>query len=283
MTWVRLDDNFPWHKKARAAGLEASMFWIAALCYCAKYKTDGRVPKEDLHLIWPADVTRYVTPDLNFGDETVTLKGLAERVTRAGLWTDEKTHFLIKDYLEYQPSRNEVDEIRRKNRERQKRYRERHVTRYVTQPVTRFGAWDGTGNRDPDPDSDLSSQDRTTEQAPYPAADVDAVWARYQENRVTLDMKTNGHMHRSPSDEFLIAGAVKNHGGLEFVIRSIDIWKDKIQAGEATWRREDYRLEILLKPKNIDRALHSDSAKKETPAAPYLNRVWDGEKLVKRR
>ena len=45
MAWVLLDDNFPNHPKAIAAGRLARDLFVCGLCYCRKYHTDGFIPK----------------------------------------------------------------------------------------------------------------------------------------------------------------------------------------------------------------------------------------------
>jgi len=46
MAWVLLDDNFPNHPKAIAAGRLARDLFVCGLCYCRKYHTDGFIPKK---------------------------------------------------------------------------------------------------------------------------------------------------------------------------------------------------------------------------------------------
>jgi len=43
---VLLDDNFPNHPKAIAAGRLARDLFVCGLCYCRKYHTDGFIPKK---------------------------------------------------------------------------------------------------------------------------------------------------------------------------------------------------------------------------------------------
>ncbi|KKK81567.1 hypothetical protein LCGC14_2812180, partial [marine sediment metagenome] len=57
MTWVRLDDNFPGHRKVLAAGPEAAWLHIEGLCYCAHQQTDGAIPGAAL-----AKLTQFSKP-----------------------------------------------------------------------------------------------------------------------------------------------------------------------------------------------------------------------------
>ena len=270
MTWVKKDDFAPHHPKVRALAsgrrtldaLAAYGLWDAGLAYCARHLTDGVIKKDAIHSVWPWSA-HYRTLKL--------LMSLAAVLVEVGLWVDDGESWIVHDYLKYQPSRTEVEEKRQKTRDRVKRWRN-SVTTSVAPRYPGSGSGSEIGSRS-GPES---------EQEAYPAVDVDSAWSRYQDNRRKLNMHVNGHMHRSPADEFLLAEAVRRHGGVATVLEALDVWAEKILADEATWRREDYRLEVLLKPKNVDRALQAKT-KTAPPAAPYLGRVWDGEKLVRRR
>ena len=41
MSWAKLDDHFPDHPKVRALGVYGIALQTAAICYCARYLTDG--------------------------------------------------------------------------------------------------------------------------------------------------------------------------------------------------------------------------------------------------
>lgn len=104
MTWVKIDDNFPDHP--RVVGLCDSAFrtHIAALCYAARYLTDGHIPSSALRSIGPR-------------------KASAE-LEAAGLWTRTDHGWVIRDFLDYNPSRDEVEGKREAARKRVARARE---------------------------------------------------------------------------------------------------------------------------------------------------------------
>lgn len=108
MTWVRLDDGFADHPKIEAAGPMAAWLHVAALCYCARHLTDGRVPK--------VKARRLV-------DIPSPGKHIAALVA-AGLWLDDGDDYVIHDYLDYQPSRAQVEVEREKERDKKRRQRE---------------------------------------------------------------------------------------------------------------------------------------------------------------
>ena len=43
--WWKVDDGMATHPKVLAVSVEARWAWVTACCYCARYLTDGRVPK----------------------------------------------------------------------------------------------------------------------------------------------------------------------------------------------------------------------------------------------
>lgn len=102
MTWVRLDDGFADHPKIEAAGALAGWLHVAALCYCARHLTDGRIPKSK---------ARRLT------DIPSPAKHIAALLD-AHLWHEDGDDYIIHDYLDYQPARSEVEKDREAARER---------------------------------------------------------------------------------------------------------------------------------------------------------------------
>ena len=94
MTWVKLDDQFPDHPKLAELGeLTPAAGWlhVCALCYSARYLTDGRIPG--------GQVPRLMASDT---------KPLVEVLLEVGLWERDGTGYQIHDYLDYNPSRAQV-------------------------------------------------------------------------------------------------------------------------------------------------------------------------------
>jgi hypothetical protein len=96
MTWVKLDDQFPIHRKVGALSDAAFRLHVEALCWSARNLTDGRIETEELR--------------------TVTRIGRAERyaaeLVRWGAWRETETGWEIHDYLDYQQSRSKVLQTR---------------------------------------------------------------------------------------------------------------------------------------------------------------------------
>lgn len=85
MPWLKIDDSFFEHPKVTVLSDRAFRVHIGALCYAARYQTDGVVP--------PAWMTR------NFASKRVL-----EELTRSGVWEATATgEFLIHDFTDYNP------------------------------------------------------------------------------------------------------------------------------------------------------------------------------------
>jgi hypothetical protein len=92
MTWVKLDDQFPIHRKVGALSDAAFRLHVEALCWSARNLTDGRIETEELRT-----VTRIGRPER-----------YATELVRWGAWRETDTGWEIHDYLDYQQSRSKV-------------------------------------------------------------------------------------------------------------------------------------------------------------------------------
>jgi|GEM_PF-5513021 len=115
--WVRLDDAIPHHPKFARAGPEVFALFVAGLCYCNRYQTDGLIPK----LAVP-----HLLPGLAEGRAMELAMNLTTNAPRPS-WGDEGDHFRVHDYEHYQPTRDDAQERRAQNADRQRRFRERHA------------------------------------------------------------------------------------------------------------------------------------------------------------
>jgi hypothetical protein len=106
MPWFRLDDSFHSHPKILAAGNEAVGLYVRCGTYAAQYLTNGFIPDEIALL--------YGTREL------------AEVLVRTKLWRRARGGWQMPDYLDYNPSKEAVDNERRATAERQKRWRKAH-------------------------------------------------------------------------------------------------------------------------------------------------------------
>lgn len=94
MAWVRLDDQVPRNQKLINAGPEACWFWVCSIAYCQSQLTDGFISDSILTMIGPFRPRRI--------HKLITLlldNRLLDRVDGG---------YLIHDYLDHNPSRDEV-------------------------------------------------------------------------------------------------------------------------------------------------------------------------------
>jgi hypothetical protein len=109
MAWVRLDDGFAEHPKVAVLSPAAIGLHVAALCYCNRNLTDGRIPKGiETRLTRVSRVAGWVT-----------------ELVDQGLWFEERDAWRIHDFLDYQPSRAKVLEEREAAAQRQRKAREK--------------------------------------------------------------------------------------------------------------------------------------------------------------
>mgnify|MGYP001615680108 FL=1 len=125
MPWVRLDDQFSDHPKIRAVGAIGLALQTAAICYCARYLTDGflsfsvtdaliqsvlaPITKED-GSIWTLAMTSGMS-----GDDAETLDWKKMMVS-TGLWESRNGGYCVHDYLDYNPSKREYTQMMKSKR-----------------------------------------------------------------------------------------------------------------------------------------------------------------------
>jgi len=118
MGWVRIDDSFAQHPKVAGAGPLAMALQIAGICYCNQNLTDGFIPWAVAHrlLSW-----EFLGPQEEKGrkrfqiavtsgmcGDDVTSEFVIRLLLEAGMWHEVDGGYVIHDYLDYQPSREQV-------------------------------------------------------------------------------------------------------------------------------------------------------------------------------
>ncbi len=152
MVWVRLDDGYPEHPKVDRVGPLAAWLNVCAWAYCARNLTDGFVPLERVDRLASVPKPRE----------------LVRRLVDARLWESTEGGYLVHDYLDYNPSREQVHKERAATAQRvaQHRYNARSNTpsNGVTSPVTNVVS-NGPG-------TDVSNGGCTAAPYPVPVKDV---------------------------------------------------------------------------------------------------------------
>jgi len=118
MTWSKFDDAAPKNPKAVAAGNDAWALWAAAIMYCNRHLTDGFV-----------SLAALAADCLPVPISTQQARRLAERlcdlrVRPDGLGLFERTDgglYKVHDFLEWNPSKSEVEAQRKADRERKRK------------------------------------------------------------------------------------------------------------------------------------------------------------------
>jgi hypothetical protein len=109
MAWLKIDDGFVEHSRVETLTDRAFRLHVSALCLCARKLTDGRLTDLD------ARVVRTIA--------RASAKHVAE-LEGCGLWEREPHGYAIRDYLDYNPSAEQVRKDREEARERMRKLRE---------------------------------------------------------------------------------------------------------------------------------------------------------------
>ena len=122
MTWIRLDDGFPDHPKIATVGPLAGWFHVCGLCYAGRYLTDGFIPENAVFRL--ADF-RGIGISHGMVGHDVEAGELIDALLDAGLWQRVEGGYMIHDYLEYNPSAEQVRQERQVAKERMQKLRGR--------------------------------------------------------------------------------------------------------------------------------------------------------------
>jgi hypothetical protein len=117
MTWFKVDDSFWSHPKCLATTPTALALWVRAGSWCAQQLTDGFVPATVLPMLQakPKDAASLV---------------------KAGLWVTDEGGWRFHDWHAYQPTREQVNDRRKKTAERVRSWRDKRDGNGVTDGVT---------------------------------------------------------------------------------------------------------------------------------------------------
>lgn len=114
MPWARLDDRLLTNIKVRALSHPAFRMWVLGLVYCQSELTDGFIPKPAISLFGFRDRdARQAINDLC----NLSVHG------KEPLWRADEHGYHVHDYLQWNESREHVENKRRTSAERMKRVR----------------------------------------------------------------------------------------------------------------------------------------------------------------
>lgn len=146
MSWAKLDDEILDNKKIARAGTLGLLLHTAGITWCARNLTDGRIPKHKVRCL--LNLSGIYVDRGNDAGMPLRVAGsngaidhpdadaIAEHLARedVGLWHDRGDEWEIHDYLEYNPSREEVLSRREVARQKKRRQRRPAVSPQGTTP-----------------------------------------------------------------------------------------------------------------------------------------------------
>ncbi len=121
MTWIKLDDTIGEHPRFADLSPQAFTLWVLGLCYSSRNRTDGVIPDA-------------IIPRLS---NVRNPRRYADELVAAGLWQrddTDPTSTVIRNYLEHQRSREQIERETLSGRERKRRSRDRN-SRRAADPV----------------------------------------------------------------------------------------------------------------------------------------------------
>lgn len=140
MSWAKIDDQFPHHPKIVTAGPIAELLHVRAICYCCRYLTDGFLPS--------GAVSSILTGLEHVGLTTGGVPGMFEvgsaaddidwtvHMVEHGLWHPCKGGYQVHDFLEYNPTKQQVTAAREATNKRVQSFRQRRPSNGVGNGVT---------------------------------------------------------------------------------------------------------------------------------------------------
>ena len=173
--WVKVDDQFPDHIKLARLGRYTPLcgwLYVCGLAFCNRQLTDGRIPKLKIHSLTSfvgLGIETGCVPGMATVGEDVDITKVAHCLVAVGLWEEDEQDYIVHDYLDFQPSRDEVIAERNAAIARRERHRwngsgdvRPNVTR--TSPDVR----PNVALRSPAPDPDPEDQDQDPPRTPPP-------------------------------------------------------------------------------------------------------------------
>lgn len=106
MTWAKLDDGFPDHGKVNEISHGAFRLHVSAICHSSRVLSDGFVSAA-----WAPRLMPGFKP------------GFVKELVAVGLWEEAQNGWQIHDYLDYNPSAEEVKADREEAAQRMRRLR----------------------------------------------------------------------------------------------------------------------------------------------------------------
>jgi hypothetical protein len=132
MGWIRISDDFYDNGKISLVGAHGMALYVAALGFCNRNLTDGLIPKGKAKGL--VDFTGCAVMIGNYGLDDDCTTPAVDNLLAADLWHEQghecpdcddpgPMHYLIHDYLKFQPSKVQVEEKAAATRKRVEAWR----------------------------------------------------------------------------------------------------------------------------------------------------------------
>jgi len=156
MTWFRVDDRLPDHRKTRRAGTAAMGLWVLAGAWSSGHLTDGWVPREV--------ALRYGTTRM------------AGRLVESELWVagevEGEPGWWFHEWTEHQPTREQVQLRRKADAKRQQKRRTSTASSERVEPVDSLWSEDELAGRESASRRDSAASHGMSHGAPDPTRPV---------------------------------------------------------------------------------------------------------------
>lgn len=171
MVWARIDDQILDNPKIARAGVYGFALHVAAITWCCRNLSDGQIPYARVTALLTCDRIHFDTsnpmalpdgPSSMVGDEGLDPHTIAAHLIECGLWRRTDGGYEIHDFLEYNPSREQVDRKRGGASERQAKKRANTLSRRDSRSdfASSHAVTHGPVTRHPDPDPDPLKEER---------------------------------------------------------------------------------------------------------------------------
>jgi hypothetical protein len=162
MVWARVDDGILDNDKIVRAGVFGFALHMAAITWCCRNLTDGIIPAARVTALLDLSRVSYDAanplalidgPSSMGGAEGLSALVVAEHLVDVGLWERVPGGYEVHDFLEYNPSREQVTGKRKATKERVAKHRNKAPRNAGGNAVTNARS-NAPVTRHPDPDPD---------------------------------------------------------------------------------------------------------------------------------
>lgn len=124
--WIKLDDQWMDHPKVIAAGRDARDMWLASITYCAKHLTNGYFHANLLP-----------TLAIMAGVDVANCQDFARRLLDVCLWDATDDGYMVHDFLDYNPTKDQALATREARKEAGRRGGVAKASKMLAKPLAK--------------------------------------------------------------------------------------------------------------------------------------------------